>query len=237
MLRSSQQRQCFTTGQLAVPMLRRISWRQCYKVASRDNATEQLVETMLRRSMWRQCYGAANGANATEKVVEPMLWSSMQRQCYRASSGANATEQLVELLVLSFSADHLLVSRGKRVSQRVVHELLRLAGRYPELMNNILGDCQRIEGTRVSILPSKKFRRNSDLTEFILRNTEFRRNSVKIPYRRTIEFRKINVIQQLNSGGIPLDIHSSRDNTRATLEQNRIFQSYVNLITESMSDN
>ena len=41
----------------------------------------------------------------------------------------------------------------------------------------------------VSIIPPKKFRWKFFLTEFMIRNTEFRRNSVKIPYRRNTEFR------------------------------------------------
>ena len=47
-------------------------------------------------------------------------------------------------------------------------------------------DCEvRVE---CPLLRQKKFRRHFFLTEFMIRNTEFRRNSVKIPYRRNTEF-------------------------------------------------
>ena len=70
----------------------------------------------------------------------------------------------------------------------------------------------------VSIITSKKIPAEFFLTEFMIRNTEFRRNSVKIPYStefcknsvfrgilykfRSTEFRKKYGIPELNSGGI-----------------------------------
>ena len=46
-----------------------------------------------------------------------------------------------------------------------------------------------LDRSRVSIIPSKKIPAEIFLTEFMIRNTDFRRNSVKIPYRRNTELR------------------------------------------------
>ena len=56
--------------------------------------------------------------------------------------------------------------------------------------------------SRVIIIPSKKIRRNSYFTEFVLRNLEFCKNSVPTKYRirnNSVKFNRISVLR--NSAG------------------------------------